>query len=229
MREKLLRGFDRLAARASATTFRSRSYDVIDMAFFKAGLDAAEFYEQHLTTAEVFDDHDALIDHAVGMAKPDGLFLEFGVATGRTITRIAGSRDGAVFGFDSFEGLPESWYAGYGQGSFARTDLPPVPDNVTLVKGWFDETLPGWLAENPGNVSFLHVDSDLYSSAAFVLEQLADRIGPGTVILFDEYFNYPGWRAHEHKAWHEFVAAHNIRFRWDSFLRVSQPVCVVVE
>jgi hypothetical protein len=25
------------------------------------------------------------------------------------------------------------------------------------------------------------------------------------VIVFDEYFNYPGWRAHEYKAFQEFI------------------------
>jgi len=34
---------------------------------------------------------------------------------------------------------------------------------------------------------------------------LADRIVPGTIILFDEYFNYPNWERHEFKAFQEFV------------------------
>ena len=25
-------------------------------------------------------------------------------------------------------------------------------------------------------------------------------------MVFDEYFNYPGWEDHEHRAWTEFVA-----------------------
>ena len=78
-------------------------------------------------------------------------------------------------------------------------------------------------------MAFLHVDCDLYSSASFVLTQLKDRIQPGTVIVFDEYFNYPGWRKHEHRAFVEFIDATGLSFRYDSFLRCGQPVCVVID
>ena len=205
------------------------SPDVIDMALFRAGWEAAEFYEEHLVQTTAFSDHGDLIRHAVKLADPAGMFLEFGVATGRTITEIANGHAGAVFGFDSFEGLPEHWYEGYGKGAFARTDLPPVPANVTLFKGWFTDTLPGFLERNAGPASFVHVDCDLYSSSSFVLTSLADRIGPGCVILFDEYFNYPGWRVHEFKAFAEFLEANSLKFRYDSFLRTGQAVCVVIE
>jgi hypothetical protein len=204
------------------------NYDVVALAHYEAGLQSARFYTEHLLTAREFDHHDDLLRHAVGLAKNDGLFLEFGVATGRTITVIADSRTGPVYGFDSFEGLPESWYGQYQRGSFARHDLPPVPPNVTLVKGLFSDTLAGFLAQHPEPVSFAHIDSDLYSSAAFVLAQLRDRIQSGAVLLFDEYFNYPGWQLHEHKAFTEFVEENQVQFRYDSFLRASQPVCVVI-
>lgn len=39
-----------------------------------------------------------------------------------------------------------------------------------LVVDWFDDTLPGFLSEHPGPVSFLHVDSDLHSSATTVFD-----------------------------------------------------------
>lgn len=84
-----------------------------------------------------------------------------------------------VYGFDSFEGLPEPWYGKYGKGAFARVGLLEVPDNVTLVKGWFDDTLHGFLAEHPGPLAFLHVDCDLYSSTIYAFDQLQDRVVPG--------------------------------------------------
>ena len=48
--------------------------------------------------------------------------------------------------------------------------------------------------------SFLHIDSDLYSSARTVLFLLHEQIVSGTIIEFDEYFNYPNWKQHEYKA-----------------------------
>jgi len=66
---------------------------------------------------------------------------------------------------------------------------PKTDGGVSLVKGMFHNTLPQFLdgIEKRQVVSFLHVDSDLYSSARVVLEQLAPRITSGTVLVFDEY------------------------------------------
>ena len=38
------------------------------------------------------------------------------------------------------------------------------------------------------------------------LYSIFSRIIAGTVIVFDEYWNYPGWRQHEHLAFEEFKA-----------------------
>lgn len=205
------------------------SFDFIDVAFWRAANEAAAYYEDHLIAARAFTDTLDMIRDGVSVADPAGLFLEFGVATGRTIGAIATAHQGPVFGFDSFEGLPEDWYEGYRKGHFARSDLPQVPPNVTLVKGWFQDTLPMFLAENEGPVAYVNIDCDLYSSSSFVLKHLADRFVPGTVIQFDEYFNYPGWRGHEFKAFQELVAERQLGYRYHSFLRRHQAVCVIID
>ena len=92
--------------------------------------------------------------------------------------------------------------------------LPPVRENVKLHKGWFDEVLPGFKQEFEGPLAFLHLDADLYSSTKVVLDELAERVGPGTVIQFDEYFNYPGWKQGEFKAFAEFVEAVNLKYEY---------------
>jgi hypothetical protein len=218
-----------IATRSKSVSRTGDSFDVIDIAFLKAAYESAEFYETHLLRTKVFNDTLEMISDGLSIAPKDGLVLEFGVATGRTITRIAQHRPGPVYGFDSFEGLPEDWYPGYEKGAFARDTLPPVPANVELVKGWFNETLPGFLAEHPGPVAYINIDCDLYSSTAYVLDQLQDRIVPGTVIQFDEYFNYPGWKQHEYKAFAELVERTGLKFRYHSFYRGHQAVCVVIE
>jgi hypothetical protein len=116
--------------------------------------------------------------------------------------------DWTLHGFDSFEGLPEAW-SGYTltKGAFARETTPTVEPNVQLVKGWFDDTLPTFVAENPTPVAFVHVDSDIYSSAKTVLEHVGPGLRAGSVIVFNEYFNYPNWKQHEYRAWQEYCAA----------------------
>jgi len=206
---------------------RGDSYDVLDVAFFKAALDSAAFYEEKMITATAYDSHLTLLTHALEIASADGLVLEFGVASGQTLTHIATQTSRRVHGFDSFEGLPESWRTGFPRGAF-KQELPAVPPNVTLHKGLFSDTLPQFLIGNPGPTALLHVDCDLYSSTVCVLDALTKSIKSGTVIVFDEYFNYPGWKLHEHRAWHEFVERTGLTFRFDSFVRGHQQVCVVV-
>jgi hypothetical protein len=50
---------------------------------------------------------------------------------------------------------------------------------------------------------------------------------PDTIILFDEYFNYPNWEQHEFKAFQEFVRDRAVSYRYLGFSR--QLVAVWVE
>ncbi len=149
-----------------------------------------------------------------------GLYLEFGVYKGGTIRFIAETAGPSqtVHGFDSFTGLEEDW-----SGDPSRFDaggrLPKVPSNVSLHKGFFADTLPGWLEKNPGPAAFLHIDSDLYRPAKTVLDLLEDRIVPGTIIVFDEYFNYPNWREHEYRAFRDLVERCHIQYEYLAYAR----------
>ena len=131
-----------------------------------------------------------------------GLILEFGVARGRSIrhwSSIFPTHD--IYGFDGFEGIYESWN-GLPAGHFAQQP-PQVPSNVHLVVGRFDQTLKTWADTHAGFISLLHIDCDLYSATRDVFDVLHNRIQPGTIIVFDEYWNYPNWQQHEHRAWKE--------------------------
>ncbi len=92
----------------------------------------------------------------------------------------------------------------------------------------FADTLPGFLDAHPGPVAFLHVDCDLYSSTVTVLEHVASRFVEGTVVLFDEYFNYLGWEQHEHRAWAEYVARTGTHFEYLGYTIDNEQVIVRV-
>jgi predicted O-methyltransferase YrrM len=191
-----------------------------------AARSSADFFRRELTHAAAHFAKDDTLRAALEQAPAEGLYLEFGVATGGTLRLIAEHAPaGTVYGFDSFEGLPEHWRAGFGPGAFATDRLPEVP-GAELVVGWFDETLPGFLDQHPEPVAFLHLDADLYSSTRTVLAALAPRLRAGTVILFDEYFNYPGWEEHEHRAWTEFVTERRLRFEYLGFTADDEQIAV---
>lgn len=189
-----------------------------------------DYIEENLPDALGFERQRELIDFSLRQVKVDGHYLEFGVFTGGTMRYMAKRVGGQVFhGFDSFEGLPEAW-SGFSLGGRAfdvKSRLPRVPANVRLHPGWFDCSLPRWLDEHPGPVAFMHVDCDIYSSTQTVFALLAKRIVPGTVILFDEYFNYPNWERHEYQAFQEFVAANDVKYDYIAFAR--QQVTVRIE
>ncbi len=188
----------------------------------------ALFVMENMPKVPTFTDRFALLDYSLKAVDPqaEGLYCEFGVWTGLTINHIASRTDHTIHGFDSFEGLPEDWRTRYPKGTFSLEGLPKVRKNVALHKGWFDESLPGWAEENPGPIIFIHFDADLYSSTKTVLDILADRIVPGTVIQFDEYFNYPGWQDGEYKAFKEFVESRDIKFEYIGYLGDDEQVAV---
>jgi tetratricopeptide (TPR) repeat protein len=176
-------------------------------------LAAIVYAVEHLRACPSFVFRADLLVHAMHAAPPDGLVLELGVAGGHSLRVLAALTTGPVYGFDSFQGLPADWQPGFPAGRFAQ-DAPPVdlPGNAPLVIGLFEDTLPQFCAEHAGPIRLLHVDCDLYASTKTIFDHLGDRLVAGSVIVFDEYFNYPGWRDHEYRAFGEFVARTGARY-----------------
>ena len=150
--------------------------------------------------------------------KPNTLWLEFGVFSGRTINYISQFTQEQVYGFDSFEGLPEKWRDGFEQGAFhMKGNLPHVRNNVTLVKGWFNETLvPFMETHKDKKISFLHIDCDIYSSTKYILNTLKDYLDKDCVVVFDELVNYPTFDGPngELRAFHEFISENKVSYSW---------------
>lgn len=164
--------------------------------------------------------------------KGGALVLEFGVWFGHSLNRIALAHPAAsVFGFDSFYGLPEDWSFPWVKGSFNVQGKMPIglPPNAQLIPGWYNESLPLFLQSDiwklaikkykaslghgeSAIIALLHIDCDLYSSTKTVLSELAQFIGPGTVIVFDELLNFVDYEKHEMRALYEFAMETNKRF-----------------
>ncbi|OZE81528.1 hypothetical protein CH305_09860 [Rhodococcus sp. 15-649-2-2] len=196
----------------------------------EAAAQSAEFAEEMMPQAPTFLRPHATLRFALGEVSIRGMALEFGVASGTTLEIIAeelASRKDitVVAGFDVFSGLPETWRTGFPKGLFEQESIPEVP-GAQIVPGLFEESLPGFLKGHHEKLAFLHLDADLYSSTVTVLDLVADRLAVGTVIVFDEYFNFPGWRNHEYRAWTEFVARTGTEFDYLGYTADNEQVVV---
>jgi Macrocin-O-methyltransferase (TylF) len=174
-----------------------------------------DYSQQHMACASIVPTERSVLTYALEHVRREGLYLEFGVWGGNSINLIAERISEVIHGFDSFEGLPEDWIEGYEKGAFStQGQLPPVRDNVQLHVGWFDKVLPTFMQKYTDDIAFMHVDCDLYSSTETIFSCLGDRIKPGCVIVFDEYFNCPNWKENEYKAFQEFVQRKGLKYKY---------------
>ena len=191
-----------------------------------------DFVEEHMPGVRACSSKFELLAQALQRADLSGdrLICEFGVFRAATINYIASLTSKTVFGFDSFEGLPEDWRGtGIKKGHFALGKLPAVRNNVVLVKGWFHETIPPFMKQNSGMIGFIHIDCDLYSSAKVVLYLLQPRLSAGTMLVFDEYFNFPQWQQGEHRAFTEFLEKAGLTAEYIGFHGKDQQVAAILK
>ena len=190
---------------------RSRRFALEDLVTNIFQSDAVRARE--LAPAIRFADRYKVLRHALQRTQQiTGMVLEFGVYRGDTLRYLAShvSADTSVVGFDSFAGLKTNWGDLLPAGHF-RCAVPQFTQpNVRLEVGMFEDTLPSFVALQPEPIRVLHIDCDLYDSTRYVLEQLIDRMAPGGVVVFDEYYGYPSFEGHEYRAWKESCAARQI-------------------
>jgi hypothetical protein len=193
----------------------------------RALLDTCDFIETHMPLVNsIFQDRFELLEYALTQAHLDGLWLEFGIYRGCTAQFIAARGQKTIYGFDSFQGNPEDWRSEYLKGSFALDEVPQFPDSIQIIQGYFQETLPGFLELHPAPAAFVHIDCDLYASTKTIFNCLKERICSGTVIVFDEFFNYPGWKDHEYRAFQEFIAETGKPFRYLGYVYKHSQVAI---
>jgi predicted O-methyltransferase YrrM len=163
------------------------------------------------------------LKYCIKQATSDGIWLEFGVGSGKSISFMAQNNPNAkIFGFDSFYGLPEDWVYSdkkvYKKESYSRNGIAPKLDfkNIELVIGPFEQTLPGFCEKIHKPASLIHIDCDLYSSTKSVLDTLhsASMLKKGTIVLFDEFYNYQNFEDYEYKAFVDFVSETKINYEW---------------
>jgi hypothetical protein len=57
---------------------------------------------------------------------------------------------------------------------------------------------------------------------------MGERLVQDSVIVFDEFFNYPGWKQHEFKAFMEFVENSDRKFNYIGYVYKHSQVAVKI-
>ncbi len=153
-----------------------------------------------------------------------GDYLEFGVSRGTSmrcmhdVVAKLELNDVRLFGFDSFQGMPESaakedngvWKPGDFASTFEETreflDKGDIDWTRThLIKGWFEQTLNTRAIENLEirKASVIMIDCDIYSASKRALNFSLPLITDYTVVFFDDWCNDDSLG--ECKAYKEFL------------------------
>lgn len=148
-----------------------------------------------------------VIQRAIREAPP-GDYYEFGCFRGWLLLQAqkALPAERAAWGFDSFQGLPQTDAPDFVEGQFAA-DLTTVRRKLArggfdferggLIKGFFEESLtPALRAERPfAPAAVVMIDCDLGSGTTAALRWLEDGLlQPGSVILLDDWHTGGGQR-----------------------------------
>ena len=171
-------------------------------------VDSANYAKSHMSSAMAFEDQ-SMWAYVADLCKVDGLHGEFGVWKGNSINYFAKLFNGhKIYGFDSFVGLKDDWPGmGSTKGHFSLGgNLPTVSPTSALSKEFLTRRCPVFWPRMRARFYFVHIDCDTYNSTRMVLNLIVDRLRAGSIILFDEYFGYRGWRHEEWKAWQEIIS-----------------------
>jgi hypothetical protein len=151
-----------------------------------------------------------------------GCYYEFGVGSGTYLSQYVKALKAfcknreediysyQIFGFDSFEGLPEKkcakdnhprWHKGLFSCSLSEIQRKATKLGIDLrrntihfVKGFFEETLTPTLRKELGkwSPSLVTIDVDYYSSTRTVLEWLRPILKDRTIFYFDDIWAFDG-------------------------------------
>ena len=198
-----------------------------------------KFRDYTMIPQGIYCENLSLMDKVKGLP---GAIVECGTWKGGMIAGIAvilGDEKEYLL-FDSFEGLPSAkeidgaraieWQADTNspryydnctasEESAHRAMKLSGVSNVSIVKGWFSETLPS--ASIADGIAVLRMDADWYDSTMEILNSLFHQVNTGGMIIIDDYYAWDGCS----KAVHDFLARNNRVER----IRSSAGVCYILK
>jgi O-methyltransferase len=182
-----------------------------------------QFKDFTMISRETYVDNLVLAQRISGLS---GCIIECGVWRGGMsagLAKVLGANR-QYFLFDSFEGLPPAkeidgdaalrWQQNKGSSNYydncaaeekfaKRAMTLSGARSFHLIKGWFDQTLPGFTPPEP--IALLRLDGDWYDSTMVCLDSLFHHMAPGGLIILDDYHTWDGCS----KALHDFLSKHS--------------------
>lgn len=170
----------------------------------------------------------------------DGCVVECGVWRGGMSAGIAEvlGPNREYFLFDSFEGLPpvteedgqaaKAWQEDRESPTYYDNCRAPIEfaeramrlaavPKYKLVKGWFENTVPGFVPPSP--IAVLRLDGDWYDSTLVVLEALYKYVAANGIIVIDDYYAWDGCS----RAVHDFLSRNQLTAR----ITQRHGICVI--
>ena len=142
----------------------------------------------------------------------------------KSIHKINFSRD--FIGFDSFKGMFKTNHPRWEDGSFSTNHswhpTIKIGEAVTkgkvinffktlnlkppiIIEGSFEKSVKEFLKKYSRKAAIIHIDCDTYENTKLILENIRGILQEGTVIMFDDWFNYKGNSKYgEARAFNEF-------------------------
>ena len=192
-----------------------------------------ENFKEHFKTS-LFLETQILREHSIKKAirNDENLkktYIEFGVFSGSSINFFSKFlKQKEIYGFDSFEGLKEDWIGtSVIKGTFdLNKKIPKLEKIVIPIQGWIEQTLPNFLEEKRPQINFMHIDVDTYETSKLILNLTKSFLEKGSIIVFDELYNFPGWQMGEYKALIEVFKKD--QFKFISFAKNGQQAVIEI-
>ena len=111
--------------------------------------------------------------------------------------------------------MKEDWAGSqYAKGHFnLNKKIPKLNSNVEPIVGWVEDTLDDFLKKHNPKINFVHLDMDTYNPSKFTLEKIKPYLVKDSIILFDELYNYIGWKNGEFKALNEVFNENEFEYK----------------
>jgi hypothetical protein len=171
---------------------------------FKSLIDAVDFHiwvNSNFHAPKHYSTKTALLREIIKTMESDSMktnmnIIELGVAYGDTLRALQGISKNpfSYYGFDSFEGLPESW-RGLPKGAFKHIGINNIlyekndVHKVHFVVGWVEDTLQKFPELDPNEKKLILFDMDLFSPTLYSYEHFKNKLNPGDCVYFDEAFD----------------------------------------